>query len=53
MRVGLAANTLTPEQVAVLQDMVEQGQVESVEAAATLLDWQEDVIDPDEHMYGF
>ena len=29
-----------------------RGQVENLERAAHLLDWQETVIDPDEHMYG-
>jgi len=42
-----------PEQKAVLQDMVDSGQVESIETAAKMLDWQDSVIDPPEHMYGF
>ena len=50
---GLAAGTLTPEQMAVLKEMVDSGQVESVETAAQMLDWQDSVIDPPEHMYGF
>ena len=50
---ALAENELTPQQVAVLQEMVDTGQAESLEAAAQFLDWQESVIDPDEHMYGF
>jgi hypothetical protein len=50
---GLAEGTLTPEQMAVLKDMVDSGQVESIETAAKMLDWQESVIDPPEHMYGF
>jgi hypothetical protein len=50
---ALKDNKLKPEQLAVLQKMVDEGQVETLESAALLLDWQESVIDPDEHMYGF
>ena len=49
---ALKAGTLTPDQLAVLQTMVDEGQAENLERAAQLLDWQETVIDPDEHMYG-
>ena len=52
-RQALAANRLTPDQLAVLEKMVEDGEAESVEAAAARLDWQDTVIQPDEHMYGF
>lgn len=50
---ALSENQLEPEQVAVLQQMVEEGEADTLEKAAQLLDWQESVIDPDEHMYGF
>lgn len=50
---ALRAKILTPEQIEVLQGMVDDGQVPSLEQAAQLLDWQESTIDPDEHMYGF
>jgi len=50
---ALAQNNLSPEQRAVLETMVSDGQAETLEAAAALLDWQETVIHPDEHMYGF
>jgi hypothetical protein len=50
---SLAEGTLTPEQMATLKDMVDCGQVESIETAAKMLDWQDGVIDPPEHMYGF
>jgi hypothetical protein len=50
---SLAEGTLTTEQMAVLKDMVDCGQVESIETAAKMLDWQDSVIDPPEHMYGF
>jgi len=50
---SLGEGSLTPEQKAVLQDMVDSGQVESIETAANMLDWQDSVIDPPEHMYGF
>lgn len=49
---ALNENKLEPDQVAVLQRMVDEGQAESLERAAQLLDWQETVIDPIEHMYG-
>jgi hypothetical protein len=32
--------------------MVESGEAATLEAAADRLDWQETVVDPDEHMYG-
>jgi hypothetical protein len=50
---GLTEGTLTAEQIAILKDMVDSGQVDSIETAAKMLDWQESVIDPPEHMYGF
>ena len=50
---GLAEGTLTADQMAVLKEMVDSGQVESIETAAKMLDWQDNVIDPPEHMYGF
>jgi len=49
---ALMTDVLTPAQVAVLQTMVDEGLAEDLEGAAQLLDWQETVIDPDEHMYG-
>jgi len=50
---ALQENKLSPEQLALLQEMVDDGQVQSLARAAQLLDWQESVIDPDEHLYGF
>lgn len=50
---ALAENKLKPRQLALLQEMVDKGQAESLEAAAKFIDWQESVINPDEHMYGF
>jgi hypothetical protein len=52
-RQALAENRLTRDQLAVLEKMVEDGESDSVEAAAAYLDWQDTVINPDEHMYGF
>lgn len=49
---ALQENKLKPDQLAVLQKMIEDGEAETLEKAAQLLDWQETVIDPDEHMYG-
>ena len=51
-RRALAAEELTPEQLKVLQDIVDSGQSKNIESAAQMLDWQDGVIDPDEHMYG-
>ena len=50
---ALCENKLNPEQVAVLQRMVDEGQAADLERAAQFLDWQKTVIDPFEHMYGF
>ena len=50
---ALSQNKLDSEQEAVLQKMVDDGQADNLEAAAQLLDWQDAIIDPDEHMYGF
>ena len=52
-RQALAENQLSREQLAVLEKMVEDGEANTVEAAAARLDWQDTVINPDEHMYGF
>ena len=52
-RLALAENRLTPDQLAVLEKMVEDGEAPTIEAAAARLDWQDTVINPDEHMYGF
>jgi len=49
---ALISDVLTPKQLAVLQTMVDEGQVDNLERAAQLLDWQDTVINPDEHMYG-
>ena len=51
--VALAANALSADQVAVLQAMCDNGEAENLEAAAAMLDWQDHIINPDEHMYGF
>lgn len=50
---ALDAQKLSPEQIAVLQQMIDQGEAETLDRAAQLLDWQESVLDPMEHMYGF
>lgn len=49
---ALKENKLKPKQLAVLQKMVDEGEADNLERAAQLLDWQETVLDPDEHMYG-
>ena len=50
---ALKAEILTPEQTAVLQQMVDEGKAEDLARAAQLLDWQESVINAGERMYGF
>lgn len=50
---SLMANELTPKQLAVLQQMVEDGEADNLEEAARLLDWQAAFIDQVEHLYGF
>ena len=52
-RQALADRRLTQDQLAVLQKMVQDGEADTVEAAAARLDWQDTVINPEEHMYGF
>ena len=52
-RQALADNRLTADQLAVLEKMVADKEAGSIEAAAAKLDWQDTVINPDEHMYGF
>ena len=51
-REALARNALTEAQMETLEDMVSRGLAGSKQEAAEMLDWQEAVIDPDEHMYG-
>ena len=52
-RQALAAGRLSDDQRRVLEKMVEDGEADSIDAAAARLDWQDTVINPDEHMYGF
>ena len=52
-RQGLTENKLSPDQLAVLEKMVSDGEAGNIEAAAARLDWHDTVINPDEHMYGF
>ena len=52
-RQALERGILSDQQLAVLKDMVASHQAETIEAAAIMLDWQDSVIDPPEHMYGF
>lgn len=50
---ALRDKKLQSEELAVLEEMVQSGQADDLEAAAQLLDWQDEILDPDEHMYGF
>jgi hypothetical protein len=51
-REALEQGALDAEHFRVLEEMVASGQAATIEAAASMLDWQETVVDPDEHMYG-
>lgn len=50
---ALHAELLSPQQLALLQELVDEGKADTLERAALLLDWQESVMDATEHMYGF
>lgn len=50
---ALITDSLTPNQLAVLQTMVDDRQADTLKNAAQFLDWKESVVDPNEHMYGF
>ena len=52
-RQALDQGNLSSEQIAVLDEMVKEGQAENREAAASMLDWQDAIINKPEHMYGF
>jgi hypothetical protein len=52
-RQALDNGSLTEDQLAVLDEMVTQGQAENRQAAASMLDWQDAIINKPEHMYGF
>jgi hypothetical protein len=52
-RQALLEDRLSPDQRAVLERMVADGEADTIEAAAARLDWQDTVINPEEHMYGF
>ncbi len=50
---ALRDQLLNEEQLAVLQEMVDQGKVDTLERAAQLLDWHAMMVDRPQHMYGF
>ena len=52
-QIALRDEMLTEEQMALLQEMVDEGQSETLERAAELLDFQDRFINATEHMYGF
>jgi hypothetical protein len=52
-RQALDNGVLTSQQIAVLEEMVKEGQAENIQAAASMLDWQDAIINKPEHMYGF
>ena len=52
-RQALDQGLLTAQQLAVLDEMVTDGQADDRQAAASMLDWQDAIINKPEHMYGF
>lgn len=50
---ALEQGILSKEQLAVLETMVKEGEAETIEAAASMLDWQDTIINKPEHLYGF
>ena len=49
---ALEHNLLKPEQIAVLQTMVDEGHAKTLDGAAAILDLQETILHPPEHMWG-
>jgi hypothetical protein len=49
---ALEESLLKPAQVAVLQTMVDDGDAKTLDTAAEILDLQEIIIHPPEHMWG-
>jgi hypothetical protein len=49
---ALEQNLLKPAEVAVLQTMVDEGHAKALADAASILDLQETIIHPAEHMWG-
>ena len=49
---ALEQSLLKPKQIAVLQTMVDEGKAKTLDEAASILDLQEIIIHPEEHMWG-
>jgi hypothetical protein len=49
---ALAQGRLKPEQFATLQTMVDEARAKTLEEAASILDLEETIIHPAEHMWG-
>ena len=49
---ALAQNLLKPKQIEALQTMVDEGRATTLAEAANILDLQETIIHPPEHMWG-
>ena len=52
-RQALDHGLLETQQIALLDEIIKEGQAENREAAADMLDWQDAIINKPEHMYGF
>jgi len=49
---ALELNALKPEQLTTLRAMIDEGRAKSLDEAASILDLQETMIHPREHMWG-
>jgi len=49
---ALEQSLLKPAQIAVLQTMIDEGRAKTLDEAASILDLQEIIIHPAEHMWG-
>ena len=52
-QIALHDETLSEEQLRLLQELVDDGKAETLASAAELLDFQDRFINATEHMYGF
>jgi hypothetical protein len=50
---ALRDNQLKPADLEILQEIVNEGKVDTLERAAQLLDWHDMMVDRPQHMYGF
>ena len=49
---ALFEESLDSKRLTVLKEMVGRDRIDSVQTAASILDWKDWLMNPDEHMYG-